>query len=143
MSSYYSPIQLKKVTVSEIPDNMWNDIQTKHIRDMELEFDGLWREYLKTVPSRPNTKVDDNLEDISQKIKEANEVLEKHVEMQKKKYLTPAARIKNVDTRLQQLQNTILHLQREFEHTQKLVNELEETFQKNKKREFRFKWLTS
>lgn len=143
ISWYYSPVQVQNITVTEISDSAWNNIQTKHIRDMEAEFDGLWKEYLKTVPSRPTTNIDKHLDDISLKLKEANEVLLQHNENQKKKYLTPAARLKNVDTRLQQLQTTIRSLQQEFERTQKLINELEEAFQKNKKREFRFTWLTS
>jgi len=142
ISSLYSPIETPKMKVMEIPDNMWRDIHGKHIRNMEAEFDVLWTEYLKTVPSRPKGNVDKHLDEVSRKIKEANDVMTQHNEMQKKKYLTPAARMKNVDMRMQELQATSLSLQAEFDRTQKLVNELEETFQRNKKREFRFKWLT-
>lgn len=143
VSSFYSPIQIDSVHVKEISDVDWNNIQTKHIRDMEAEFDSLWKDYLKTVPSRPKTKIDGHFDDISHKLKEANEVLLQHTDMQKKKYLTPASRLKHVDTRLQQIQATIGSLQKELERTQKLIDELEEGFQKNKKREFRFTWLTS
>jgi hypothetical protein len=143
ISSYFSPIQLQHVQVSEISDPAWSDIHTKHIRDMETEFDMLWKEYLKTAPSRPKTNIDKHMDDIGQQIKNANEVIEKHIEMQKKKYLTPAARLKNVDTRLQELQSTIRSLHQESERTQKHIDELEDSFQKNKKKEFRFTWLTS
>ena len=143
VSSYFSPIQVQALTVKEISDSAWNDIQTKHIRDMEAEFNSLWKDYLKTAPSRSKTNIDNHLDDISNKIKQENEVLLQHTEMQKKKYLTPAARVKHVDTRLQQIQTTIRSLQQELERTQTLVNELDTSFHKNKKREFRFMWLTS
>ena len=143
VSSYFSPIQVQAVTLKEISDAEWTNIQTKHIRDMEAEFNGLWKDYLKTVPSRPKTKIDEHFQEISLKLAHEHEVLVQHTEMQKKKYLTPAARLKNVDTRLQQIQTTIRSLQQELERTQKLIHELEEAFQKNKKREFRFMWLTS
>ena len=141
LQSYYSPIQVVKVR--EFTDSEWKHIQTKHIRDMEEEFNSLWKDYLRTVPSRPKTKIDHHLDDISRQIKETNERMDQHTEMQKKKYLTPAARAKNVDTKSQELQATIRSLHQEFERTQKLVNELDESFQKNKKREFRFTWLTA
>lgn len=143
VSSYFSPVQVQAVTVKEISDAEWTNIHTKHIRDMEAEFNGLWKDYLKTVPSRPKTKIDAHFEEVSLKLAHEHEVLLQHTEMQKKKYLTPAARLKHVDTRLQQIQTTIRSLQQELEKTQTHIDELEEAFQKNKKREFRFMWLTS
>ena len=143
VSWYFSPIRVQAVTVKEISDAEWSNIQTKHIRDMETEFNGLWKDYLKTVPSRPKTKIDQHFDEVSMKLAHEHEVLVQHTDMQKKKYLTPAARLKHVDARLQQIQTTIRSLQQELERTQKLIHELEEAFQKNKKREFRFMWLTS
>jgi len=143
VACYFSPIQLQSLTVKEISDSAWNDVQTKHIRDMEADFNALWKEYVQTAPSRSKTNIDKHLDDISTKIKEENDCMAQHIEMQKKKYLTPAARLKHVDTRLQQIQTTLKSLQQEFDRTQTLVNELDQSFHKNKKREFRFKWLTS
>jgi hypothetical protein len=143
VSSYFSPVELQKVTVQEISDAEWTNIHTKHIRDMEAEFTSLWKDYLQTVPSRPKTNIDAHFDQVSLKLAHEHEVLLQHTDMQKKKYLTPAARLKHVDTRLQQIQATIRSLQQELEKTQTHIDQLEEAFQKNKKREFRFMWLTS
>lgn len=143
IETYYSPIQVQTVKVTDISDSSWNEIRTKHRKDMEAEFEMLWRDYVKTTPLRPRSQADDVLDKVSQKIKQEHETMEKHIDMQKKKYLTPAARLKNVDTRLQQLQFGLRTLQQEYDRTAKIVQQLEEEYHKNKKAEFRLKWLTA
>jgi hypothetical protein len=143
IASYYSPIQFDKTKVAEISDTRWTEIQTKHIRDMEIEFERLWTDYIRSAPSRPMTKIDEKVEELIAKMNDIDKTIENHIDMQKKKYLTPAARLKNVDTKLQQFQTMKQTFQNELARIQTLVKELDESYHKNKKKDFRFKWLTS